>query len=611
MPVRKLKPVILIRLIVLMTLLLPVGLASGEQGSRTAQSPEERTGIEAATNTIALSVISARDEPLHDNPDGSQGITQGTPITEYQFMINIDNTGDPLDETGCNPYLEDGVTRNPDYPDNCNLPGIRTVPAWAPIYIQGDETLLNSTATLTLPDGKYLISVTADGFKLDGVHFSVPTDDGEGDGVATLEVGMHPFPLPPASMVIQVFEDSQMTNGQFDAGSENGLAGFRASINDIAGEITTDLYGNPLCTTYITDPDTGEMIVDVLGTGCYSDADGLITIPNIGPIRYDVLIFPPAGETWIQTTTLEGSHGWDTWLQEGGTGLDNEFLIAAEPAPWTLFGFVRPTQPPPDWTGTGSITGVIMGAATYIPSEGGLPYQGGTWAGYNGSKLHRPIANPWLSLNDLQRGDVSVWVGQGNADGSFEITGVPDGNYFLCYWDENQHYILDFVQVTVSNGEATDIDVRMLTGWFTEMYGTVFHDFNSNGKQDPGEPGVPNYTVVLKDRDNTEIDRMSILSTTDTSGAYELEKGYPMGSWMILEAYSDLYHTTGITYQTLNMTSEVTLLGPIVDIGVLPVLGQPVRVDLGVHPYDLSENGGNAGTVIYDTVRAEDEARYA
>jgi hypothetical protein len=91
-----------------------------------------------------------------------------------------------------------------------------------------------------------------------------------------------------------------------------------------------------------------------------------------------------------------------------------------------------------------------------------------------------------------------------------QIPGVPDGNYFLAYWDEKLHYILDFVQVTVSNGQMTDVGIRMLTGWFTEVYGTVFHDVNENGRRDPGEPGIPHYVVVLKDRDNTEIDRMSI-----------------------------------------------------------------------------------------------------
>jgi hypothetical protein len=146
-----------------------------------------------------------------------------------------------------------------------------------------------------------------------------------------------------------------------------------------------------------------------------------------------------------------------------------------------------------------------------------------------GTKLHRPIVKPWLSLNDLQRGDQAVWVGQGNADGSFEITGVPDGNYFLAYWDEKLHYILDFVQVTVSNGQTTDVGIRMLTGWFTEVSGTVFHDVNENGRRDPGEPGIPHYVVVLKDRDNTEIDRMSIASTDGWRRILRAREGLPDG----------------------------------------------------------------------------------
>ncbi len=59
------------------------------------------------------------------------------------------------------------------------------------------------------------------------------------------------------------------------------------------------------------------------------------------------------------------------------------------------------------------------------------------------------------------------------------------------------------------------------------------------------------------------------------------------------------------------MAQEKTLLGPIVDIGLLPILGQPVRLDWGVKPYAADENGGIAGTVFYDTARAEDNAQYA
>ena len=604
-----------------LALLLAIAIPAFGPGAQPAK---------AQNGVITLRVVEARTDP-------------SVTIPEYDFLISVDNTGDPFfdteflsdgvtpnpnyDATACNPYMANG-TRNPDYPDGCDLTSIRTVPGWAPVYIQGDHTLLNEIDFLEMPNGKYLITVTADGFKLDGEHFTV------NDDVGLIEVQMHPFPLPPATMVIQVFNDVEMTNGQFDVPSEvydtaldptdpygtnYPMSGFRASINDIAGEITTDIFGNPLCTTYAANGD-----VETPGTpeACmYSDADGIITIKNIGPMRYDVLIFPPNPEPpapgeppeppWIQTTTLEGSQGWDTWLQEAGTGLDNEFLIAAEPAPWTLFGFVKASPPDLNLGGSGSITGVIMAASTFVPAKGGLPYIGDTFGGFAGTKLHRPIANPWLSLNDLQAGDKAVWVGQGNADGSFNIPNVPGGNYILTYWDEKQHYILDLVQVTVPNFETSDVGIRMLTGWFTEIYGTVFLDDNENGRRDDGETGIPDYLVVFKDRDNTEIDRMSISALTNPDGFYELEKGYPMGSWMVLEAYSDLFRTTGVTYQTLNMNEEVTLGPGIVDLGILPVLGQPIRVDWGVKGYTTSENGGIAGTVFYDTMRAEDDARYA
>ncbi len=87
---------------------------------------------------------------------------------------------------------------------------------------------------------------------------------------------------------------------------------------------------------------------------------------------------------------------------------------------------------------------------------------------------------------------------------------MPDGNYFFTYWDYNQQYILDWMQVTVANGQMTDMGTPFLTGWFTWIEGYVFNDSNGNGFRDPGEPGISDYLVVLKDRDNTEIDRMTI-----------------------------------------------------------------------------------------------------
>ena len=604
-------------LLVLLLMTIPRAVVAVQNpGSMLAMAPSLSPAVLQApgqTNDLSLQVISARTEPR-------AGVNEGDPVTEFRFQIVEDNTGNPFDDTDCWAYTDPpaNTIRNPNYPDGCEWPGVHTTPGWAPIVTQGTQ---DDLPVLGLPDGNYLISVLADGYKVGGEHFTVPLED-----PGLVQVAVHPLPLPPAEMVIKVFHDNSMTNGQFDAPVEQAepgptsMAGFRASLHDIAGEITADLFGNPLCTEYEKDA-AGNVLVDAegmplnivkIGGECLSDDYGTIVIPNIGPMRYDVLVTPPDGTQWIQTTTLEGSHGWDTWLQEAGTGLDNEFLIAGEPFPWTIFGFVAPTDTLTCTDcGYGSVTGVIMGITTYSPSQGGLPHQGDIWGGLMGAKLDKPIEFPWLSLNSLQGGDTAVWVGRGEADGSFQIDNVPPGDYFLSYWDENQHYILDWVQITVEATATTDIGVRTMTNWFTQWFGTVFLDHNENGYRDPGEPGVPDYVVVLRDRDNTEIDRMSIASVTDGNGDYALDKGYPMSSWMVLEAYSDVYHTTGVTYQASNAKEPTTVMGNIVDVGVLPIKSQWGRLDWGVHPYEPGTHGDIAGSVFYDTVRAEDDARYA
>lgn len=536
----------------------------------------------ATTNHLTLSVV-----------DASSSLA----ISEFKYLINIDNTGNPFQsrDAGCSP--EDA-----GYPDSCDWPSIRAVPGAAPIYTQGNQDDFNGNilSGLDLPDGKYLISVLANGYKMGGIHFTIPM---EGSGIVT--VGLQPHPLPSATMRIKVFEDKASVNGQFDT-SESGLAGFHAVINDTLGQVSTDVFGNPLCTTYDLAGAPNGINLD----GCLiSDANGNMAIPNLGSSRYDVLVIPPPGTDWTETTTLEGSPSWDTWLQEGATGLDNEFVVAAEPFPWTMFGFVRPIDNLNSGA-TGGISGTLVSASVYLPQQNALPYFGDIWTGFTGTKVTGPITDGWVALSDLQNGDQAVYVAPVNSNGTFSITNVPDGNYLFTWWDKNLHYILDWIQVTVSDGQMTDIGTPMLTGWFTKVEGYVFNDSNLNGRRDPGEPGISDYLVVLKDRENSEIDRMSISAVTDANGYYVFEKAYPMGSWMILEAYSDRYYTTGVTYQVENQLDETTVLGAGVDVGFLPILGQSGRLDWGVRPYAPGTNGGIVGTVFYDVTRNELDAQY-
>jgi len=564
-----------VRLILLSALLIFTLLIAGADRS-SAQS-----------HTLQLSVISARTEPEH--PGGP--VLKGDPITEYKYLINVDNTGDPTDSAGCS-------ADDPGYPDSCDWPSVREVPGAAPIFTQGDQDDFGTG--IELPPGKYLISVLADDYKLGGAHFTIPLAD---PGLVTVE--LQPHPLPGATMRIKVFEDISPINGGFDAPAEGGLEGFFAVIKDPAGDVTTDVFGNPLCTQYDAN---GDAIPGTGTTDClYSDANGDIVVPNLGPNRYDVEVAPPAGEGWLHTTTLEGSWSFDTWLAEGGTGLDNEFVVAAEPFPWTWFGFTRAMDNLPAGP-TGGVSGTIVGASVYLPQQNGLPYQGGTWGGLNGAKVTGPIEDAWVALSDLQNGDTAVYVGKANPDGSFYIPGVPDGNYLFTWWDEKLHYILDWTQVTVSNGQVYDMGTQMLTGWFTKVEGYVFEDMNKNGVKDPGEPGLANYLVGLRDRDNSEIDRMTVAATTDPTGYYVFERAYPMSSWMVLEAYNDRYYTTGITYQVENQPAPTTVLGDGVDVGFLPILGQGGRLDWGVYSYQKDNpvgNGGIVGSVFYEVTRNE------
>ena len=147
--------------------------------------------------------------------------------------------------------------------------------------------------------------------------------------------------------------------------------------------MTTDVFGNPLCTAYdYTDAnnngymDPGEVnlgpapdyaptvthmggkclsgdinldgVVNATDVSLYSDPaldPGMLMIPNLGPNRYALSVVPPTGSSWVQTTTLEGNHDWDSWVMEGSTGYDTEFVVAGEQFPSQIFGFVPgPTQ---------------------------------------------------------------------------------------------------------------------------------------------------------------------------------------------------------------------------------------------------------------------------
>ena len=409
------------------------------------------------------------------------------------------------------------------------------------------------------------------------------------------------------------------------------MPGFTAHLADVMGEVTTDWYGNPLCTTYraTTAPgrtgyelDTeGKPIILARGGQCVSNMAGEIVVPNMGPDRYAVTVLAPArtvvtppglqptcrNKDWVKTTTLEGGPDWDTWIQEGATGYDTEFLHSGEPTPWTPAGFVCPrNEPNANPNNVGTVVGPRDEGARLLPLAGRPSLQ-----------RHRRRR---LRRHEARRPDQPA-VG---------LAREPAGRRRRHRSRARQHrrHVHDPARPAgrlhgLRLGRAAQRDHRQLqpdrsrrtrpptsatrcsSGWFAEMSGTVFNDLNENGRQDPGEPGIPGFPVINKTRNNSIEDQGSQISLTDMAGHYNLNQAYPLNQFNVIEAYADGWKTTGVTYQADNQPTPTTELGAGVDVSYLPIIGLSGRLDWGVKPYAAGDNGGIVGTVSYGTTRNE------
>ena len=162
---------------------------------------------------------------------------------------------------------------------------------------------------------------------------------------------MQPYPLPLGTLRLQVFKDTVPVDGTYEADAEPGLAGFTTHLNDVLGEVTTDFYGNRLCTNYVhtkttwppptrttrrrrharapatrgrTTTSPRRCVFDARlprsstrptrAARAYSDVDGLRRDPEPRPRPLHRHGHPPSGQNWYQTTTLEGNHDWDMWI---------------------------------------------------------------------------------------------------------------------------------------------------------------------------------------------------------------------------------------------------------------------------------------------------------
>ncbi len=209
-------------------------------------SPASAAGV----GTVSFAVFPAYDSgpqlPFRDF-----AVDDGVPVGEFKWLINEDSIGDvTYDPAKCLPTsAQDANTPTAGtaysgvgddvYPNSCTWPSVRAIDGHSKIVANGDQDDI-PTGGLTLDEGKYLISVIADGFKIDGAHFTVGAGSAQ-----TVAVRMNPLPLPTVTVRVQVFNDNASTNGQFDGVPESYVPANGPADRDPTHQKSTTCRASP------------------------------------------------------------------------------------------------------------------------------------------------------------------------------------------------------------------------------------------------------------------------------------------------------------------------------------------------------------------------------
>ena len=414
-----------------------------------------------------------------------------------------------------------------------------------------------------------------------------------------------PSPYPPSKLSVFVFEDDFPLNGEQDGGggidvlspNEPGLGGFNITLfddaggsGDATGQMTYDMFNMPLSnslagtidpathldacpigangvaaeqTGAILDPITNKPIVGTLGiTGTIVtcpkyEADGTTLSPlagqaviaNLMPGRYGVVATSGAdriarGEEWLQTNTLDGQKAHDSFLRIGEPSFFQEF----GPAGYHVsIGFANPAiinarkqyvcnGSDPNITGlncTNSITGV---ATTERMSR--TPDERLFSSGDNSSF---GFTQCYVSFGDPDGEDFAFTKCNGN--GSFTLTGLPDGDWRITVFDQWNDMLVDGLStpVRLAGGKLLDMGQIAMNQWQSNIYTKTFFDLNGNGTQDQGEDGLTLVATNNRFRDGS----YSNFNNTDLAGNAGFNEIFPLFSWYVIETDTTRYKSTG------------------------------------------------------------------
>jgi hypothetical protein len=273
------------------------------------------------------------------------------------------------------------------------------------------------------------------------------------------------------------------------------------------------------------------------------------------PGRFGIIVHPSAareaaGEEWIQTNTLDGSHFLDSFVRSGEPAYFQEF----GPGGWHVFmGMANPAvinarkasfcNGPPAVPCGNTVNGhlsnlhmsrapneTLFDSAVFAPSD---PRNNAAFA-------HTTC---WAALSDRD-GDTFAFT-KCDANGKFTFTGIPDGDWSLVVGDQWLDLIIDGSSkpVNVAGGQTINIDFPAFT-WMTHIWTNTFMDLNGNGIQDDpiAEPGliqVPNRVRVRNGKFNNTV-------LSDSSGHANFNETFPLFNWYVLESDNSRFKNTGV-----------------------------------------------------------------
>ncbi len=280
---------------------------------------------------------------------------------------------------------------------------------------------------------------------------------------------------------------------------------------------------------------------------------GQAVVSNLMPGRWGVIATPGAdriarGEEWLQTNTLDGQKAHDSFTRVGEPSYFQEY----GPASFHVsIGFANPAiinaRKPAVCAGTdptalgpyscnNTLTGRVVGERLSRTPDERL-YGSGSYDAYAWTQCY-------VSFGDPDGEDFAFT--KCSADGTFTLTGLPDGDWRVTVFDQWNDMLVDGLSTPVrlsagATTATTSLGDVATTQWQTNLQTRTFIDDQGTGVYASGESGIPFANVAVRLRDGS----LENLQLTDFTGTANFNETFPLFSWYVVETDITRYKNTG------------------------------------------------------------------